>query len=188
MQKHEEERDFDHVFEGEKRVMALDFLIRYPDYLADDLLDLYELERDISLLDAVETIFIEEQPDVRVVRMIRWSYGAFDNLETAVAILEARGLVRAVKVIAGSVVRHDFLVGEKSRRFLADAVAEFPVLEWYERQVSLALRVWQIRSGYALKKAQYGHLEYRNTPYGAVIPSIKESVLRRFLSLKDRAE
>lgn len=180
-------RGFDHVFEGEKRAMALDFLIRYPDYLANDLLELYELEGDPQLLDAVGTIFRDGEPDLRVIYMVRWSFGAFEPLETAVAILEARGLVRAVKVNIGGQDRHDFLVGPGAREFLERAVREQPQLAWYEKQVALALRVWGKSSGSAVKGAQYEHPEYRNTPRGSVIPSIKDRVLERFERLEGAA-
>lgn len=35
-------QEFVKVFRAEKRLMAIDFLVRYPDYLGDALLDLYE--------------------------------------------------------------------------------------------------------------------------------------------------
>lgn len=180
-------RGFDHVFEGEKRAMAIDFLVRYPDYLADDLLRLYGESRDPTLLDAVAAIFDGEEPDVRTVGMIRWSFGAFNNLETALAILEVRGLARAVRVSASGQARHDFLVGALARDFLAEAVDTAGELAWYDRQVGLALRVWGDASGSAVKRAQYEHPEYRDAPLGSVIPSIKDRVWRRFLTLKGAA-
>lgn len=34
--------EWDRIFLGEKRALAIDFWIRYPDYLADQLLNLYQ--------------------------------------------------------------------------------------------------------------------------------------------------
>ncbi|MGN7126998.1 hypothetical protein [Methylorubrum populi] len=46
--------------------MAIDFLVRYPDYLADELLSLYESERDPDILAAAQGIFDASEPDVSV--------------------------------------------------------------------------------------------------------------------------
>lgn len=172
--------DAQRVFVGEKRAMAIDFLVRYPDYLAHDLLDLYEAEGDPGILEAVRSIFDNEEPDVRLVAMVRWRRGAFQNIETALAILDSRHLVRSVKrKIGGDHVRHEFLIGPHAEGFLKQAVANQPALAWYQYRVELAMRVAGRRSGSDLKDAQYEHDEYRTTAYGAVIPSIKERVLHR---------
>ena len=51
------------IFEGEKRLMAIDFWVRYPDYLADQLLDLYDQTKDPALLAEIQAIFDREEPD-----------------------------------------------------------------------------------------------------------------------------
>lgn len=172
--------DTQRVFVGEKRAMAIDFLVRYPDYLAHDLLDLYEAEGDPDVLNAVKVIFDSDEPDVRLVSMVRWRRGAFQNIETALAILDSRRLVRSVKRrIGGDHVRYEFLIGSTAVAFLEQAVKDQPSLDWYRRRVELAMRVAGHRSGSNLKDAQYEHDEYRTTAYGAVIPSIKNRVLQR---------
>lgn len=176
--------DAQRIFIGEKRAMAIDFLVRYPDYLAHDLLDLYEAEGDPDLLNAAKSIFDNDEPDVRLVAMVRWRRGAFQNIETALAILDSRRLVRPVKrTIGGDKVRHEFLIGPTAVAFLEQAVKEQPSLDWYRRRVELAMRVARRRSGSDLKDAQYEHEEYRTTAYGAVIPSIKERVMKRLLRI-----
>lgn len=175
------------VFVGEKRLMAIDFLVRYPDYLANALLDLYERDRDPSHLEAVQTIFDNDEPDVRLVAMVRWRRGAFQNIETALAVLDARGLVRSMKRrIGGDRVRYEFLIGEQAEEFLRKAVEDQPTLAWYAHRARLAMRIAGQRSGSDLKDAQYEHAEYRTTPYGAVIPSIKDRVLQRLRRIEGR--
>src|SRR5215216_5048159 len=49
------------IFHAEKRALAIDFWIRYPDYLADELLDLFEDTHDPELLKAVQHIFQQEE-------------------------------------------------------------------------------------------------------------------------------
>jgi hypothetical protein len=77
--------------------MAIDFWIRYPDYLADQLLDLYDETKDPALLAEIQAIFDREEPDVRLIKVLRWRYGAFDRIEDALAILSARNLVKPMK-------------------------------------------------------------------------------------------
>src|SRR5690606_3620578 len=85
---------WDQVFLGEKRALAIDFWIRYPDYLADQLLSIYLRTQDNSMFEAAEQIFDKDEPDVRIVRMIRWRRGAFDDLQTSLSVLSYRGLAR----------------------------------------------------------------------------------------------
>lgn len=178
--------DWDRVFVGEKRALAIDFWIRYPDYLADELLDLYEANGDEEAFEAACTIFEREEPDVRVAKMIRWRRGAYDDLQTSLAVLASRQLVRTMKrkLPAGG-WQYEFMTGVHSRDFLAEAVDSQPVLGWYERQTYLALKVAGGMSGSALKEIHYEDPEYAFTPYGSPIPSIRDRVLDRIRRLKE---
>ncbi len=171
--------DRDRVFIGEKRALAIDFWLRYPDYLADELLDVHAETGDESLLAAVRRIFDEDEPAVRTVWMIRWRRGAYDDLQTSLGILSARRLVTPMRRERQSGPQFEFLLGPAAEAFLSEAVREQPILEWYARQTDLALVVAANRSGSALKDIHYEHAEYAATPYGASIPSIREKVAQR---------
>lgn len=177
--------DRDRVFVGEKRALAIDFWLRYPDYLADELLDVYAETGDASLLAAVRRIFDEDEPSVRTVWMIRWRRGAYDDLQTSLSILSARRLVTPMRRERQSGPQFEFLLGPSAEAFLEEAVKEQPVLEWYSRQTDLALVVAANRSGSALKEIHYEHAEYAATPYGASIPSIREKVARRLRDIDE---
>lgn len=178
-----EEVDGRRVFHGEKRAMAIDFLVRYPDYLADELLNLYEAEGDPVVLAEVEGIFAAGEPDVRLVRMVRWHRGAFQNIETALAILRSRHLVRALRQVGGQ-RRHDFIVEPTAFDFLNDVLEQQPSLAWYRDRTELVMRLAGLRSGSSLKDDQYLHPEYRDAPLGTEIPSIKARVLDRLKRLR----
>jgi hypothetical protein len=167
------------VFEGEKRLMAIDFWIRYPDYLADQLLNLYEATNDPALLAEIQTIFDREEPDVRLIKVLRWRYGAFDRIEDALAILSARNLVKPMKKTIPTGSQHDFLIYPAASSFLACAVQDQPTLKWYEDRTRLALLIAGDKSGSALKDMQYEAPEYESTLLSAVIPSIKGRVQKR---------
>lgn len=173
------------VFIGEKRLMAIDFLVRYPDYLANSLLDLYEIQREPTILASVRTIFIANEPDVRVVRMVRWRRGAFQNIETALSILHSRGLVRTMKKsLGGDRYQHEFVVGEKAKEFIEEAIRDQPTLAWYRDRARLAMLIAGHRSGTNLKDEQYEQEEYRHATFGSLIPSIKDRVLARLSGME----
>lgn len=108
------EAEVTHVFQSEKRLMAIDFLVRYPDYLADALLDQFEASGDSDLIDAADRIFIDDEPSVRTVSMVRWHFGAYQKIETALP---------------------------KAFAFLETAVIQLPALAWYRDRLS-SLCAW----------------------------------------------
>jgi hypothetical protein len=174
------------VFRGEKRAMAIDFLVRYPDYLADALLDLHQQSPDPTLLAAAKSIFETEEPAVRTVAMIRWRRGAFENIDTALAILTSRGLVRSVKApLPGNKKQHEFIIHRQAIAFLDQAVMAQPELEWYRDRVNLAMKVVGSKSGTKLKDWQYEHDSYRDAPLGSLIPSIAVEVKERLREFKE---
>jgi hypothetical protein len=172
------------VFEGEKRLMAIDFWIRYPDYLANHLLDLYEETKDPYLLAKIESIFDLDEPDVRLIKVLRWKYGAFDRIEDALAILSARNLVKPVKRPIPTGFQYDYLILSGASDFLTRAVQDQPALQWYRDRTELALVLAGSKSGSSLKEIQYGEPEYVKTHYSVVIPSIKDRVGKRLQEVK----
>ncbi|PWB82902.1 MAG: hypothetical protein C3F11_09375 [Methylocystaceae bacterium] len=176
------------IFEGEKRLFAIEFWMRYPDYLADALLDWYETSGDPQLLVQVESIFENDKPSVRVVKMLRWKRGAFDYIEDALATLSSRQFVLPVlKPLPTGRPQHDFLIFDEAQSFLEDAVAEQPSLAWYRDRTTLVMRIAQFKSGYALKEEQYEFPEYKDTPLKSYIPSIQSRAEERLRQLKDKA-
>lgn len=178
---------WDRAFYGEKRALAIDFWIRYPDYLADQLLSLYARTQDTALLDAARHIFDSDEPDVRIVKMIRWRRGAYDDLQQSLSILGYRGLAKSMKrKLANGKYQYEYLTGPLAREFLQQALSDQPALSWYETQTNLALLVAQDKSGTALKDIHYADDDYASTPYGAVIPSIKSRVLQRMSGILEK--
>jgi hypothetical protein len=172
------------VFEGEKRLMAIDFLIRYPDYLANALLDEYEIDQDTDLLDQIGKIFDNEEPEVRVIKMLRWRRGAFDNIEDALSVLSSRHLIALRRKVIATGFQHDFFIFSSTSAFLSDAITEDESIGWYKDRMQLVSRITQFKSGSALKDMQYGEPEYKHAEHRAYIPSIKERVIARLQSLK----
>lgn len=161
--------------------MAMDFLVRYPDYLADALLDIYEKTREPRLLEAVQRIFIDDEPAVRLVRMVRWRHDAYQNVEDTLAMLSYYGLARPMQITGddGKIRRYEYLISPKATAFLDRCVRDHPELAWYRDRLTLVMRVASGKSGSALKEWQYEHPAYSNTIQGDVIPTIREQVEQR---------
>lgn len=142
------------IFRAEKRLMAMDFLVRYPDYLADALLDLYDETGEPDLLASVRQIFLNDEPSVRLVRMVRWRHGAYQNVEDALSMLSYYGLVKPMQLSAGGgkVRRYEYLVSAKAITFLENTVRDHPELAWYRDRLALVMRVAHGKSGSALKE------------------------------------
>ncbi|WP_143074591.1 hypothetical protein [Methylobacterium sp. ap11] len=179
---------FDRVFRGETKVQALDFWVRYPDYLADELLSLYELTSDRQHLDTADRIFADEEPDLRRVPMLRRYFGAYEPLDMVLSILKSRGLVlpRSRQMERGT-DEHDFLVAAKASELIPRVVADLPELGWYDRRVDLVLRVAAGRGGYALKERQHRQKEYHDAATGDLIPTTAERVRKRLETLQKAA-
>lgn len=175
------------VFRAEKRLMAMDFLVRYPDYLADALLDAVEAEGDLDLLKKVEAIFDADEPSVRLVRMVRWKRGAYENIEDALSLLSYYGLVRSTQLKGedGKVRRYEYQISTKAMDFLDQCVADYSDLAWYRERMELVMRVASDKSGSKLKDWQYAHPTYGKTLHGDLIPSIRVEVEKRLRAISE---
>ncbi len=180
--------DHDQVFTGESRLQALDFWVRYPDYLADEMLSQYEDSPEPSLLLQSRIIFENEEPSLRKIPMLRRYFGAYEPLDTSLGILKSRGLVlpRTRTAVDGK-SSHDFLTGDFSRKKRDEILSSFPVLEWYRARTDLVLKVARGRGGFDLKKRQHAQKEYHEAQTGGLIPTIAARVLARLETLEQTA-
>ncbi len=173
------------IFKGETRLWAFEFWMRNPDYLAAELLDLFETTADAAYLHQAEAIFRNEEPDLRRVPMIRYCFGAFDRLDDAMALLRSRDLIRITGIKTFDKVREtDFLLTRRGADFCATCVVQAPVLAWYRDRASLVAKVAGERSGNALKEKQYNQATYAETKLGGIIPPIAAEVAQRLAEMK----
>lgn len=176
------------VFRGEARLHAFDFWIRYPDYLAEELLDTFVRTAERRYLAAAEAIFAADEPDIRRFPMIRYRFGAYERLDDTLALLKARDLVRITGSKAGNrVLETDFLVMAPAFRLAERIVHEYPALAWYADRAALVAKVAGSRGGGALKQRQYQQFEYAETDMGGTIPPITLRVRQRLAALMHQA-
>lgn len=158
--------------------------MRYPDYLADELIERYDTTGDADLLAKAEKIFIDDEPDQRRLVMIRYRFGAYEKHDDALAILVSRGLIGiGGRKDVDRVRETDFLIFQSALDLCTSIVKTEPLLTWYRDRADLVRHIADCRSGYALKKRQYERIEYASTLLGGEIPSIEAHVKVR---LEDR--
>lgn len=174
------------VVHAEKRIQALDFWVRNPDYLAEELMDEYVAGRRPDALTIVRIIFDTAEPDLRRIAMLRFRYGAREPLDEALSILESRNLVRMVRegsALEGVQENHYYLM-RRGRDIAEQFVADYPALAWYHDRAALVAELALGQSATQLKDRQYRQDEYAGAPHNTLIPPITDRVRRRFKELE----
>jgi hypothetical protein len=166
---------------SELRLQAMDFWMRNPDYLADELVTMVE-NRQIpdSYLQVARSLLDDPEPDLHWYPMPRWFHGAFEKLDDAFSLLETYGLANMTRTgePGRKSQRNQFYLSQAG----ADAVIEIgsdPVLSWYTRQVRLVSLVAGDDVGDRLKARQYEQATYAATELGLNIAPIAPRVRQR---------
>ncbi len=172
------------IFKGEKRLHASDFWMRYPDYLAEELLDRFERSGDPQDLTTVRDIFSAEEPEIRKFPMMRYRFGAYEKIDNTMSILRSRNLISIARKVEHSILKEtDFIILKSAFSLSEIIVDEWPPLEWYAKRAKLVADVAGNRSGTALKDRQYEQMEYAETKSGGIIPAISSRVQERLEKL-----
>jgi hypothetical protein len=176
------------VVEGQTRLQKLDFWLRSPDYLADELLNDYERSGEARLLDLATHILNSEEPEVRRYPMLRHHFGAYEPLDDALAVLRLAGLVvRRRRGQLGRTSRHDYYLLNRGREVAQTVVAQAPPFRYYVDRVQLVLDLADGRGGNELKNRQYLQDEYATTERGTRIGSISARARSRLVQLQAAA-
>lgn len=173
------------VVRSEKRMQAMDFWMRNPDYLAAEILVLVESGTfPAGDLAVVEELLMGDEPDLRRYPMVRYLFGAFEPIDDAFSLLVTPGLATRRRTGKPN--------GRKSSFFYmlqagADAtvkiIADDPDLGWYRDRAELVARVAGTDAGNKLKKRQYAHSEYAATQIGTRFSPITDVVRQRLADL-----
>jgi hypothetical protein len=131
------------VLRSQSRLQALDFWMRNPDYLANELLTEFETSGERDLLTIAQRIFDDREPDLRRLPMVRYLFGAFEPLDNALAILRAADLIRIKRdgVPGGKIREHLYLLTNAGEDALGRIAAAAPELGWYRDRARIVARV-----------------------------------------------
>ena len=165
--------DYYSVFEGETRLMAFDFWVRYPDYLAHELRELGQRTDRLHYEELAANILKSEEPELRRIPMIRYLFGAYERPDNALAILKSRKLIYiSRKLLANKHKETDFYLTHTGNIKCTEIITQAPVLNWYRDRANLVAEIAGNRGGKALKARQYEQLSYATTKRGDFIPPI----------------
>ncbi|ADU09671.1 hypothetical protein ML5_4163 [Micromonospora sp. L5] len=176
------------VLETQVKLQKIDFWVRNPDFLAATLLKDYEISREPYLLQLAEEILTSEEPEVRRYPMIRYLFGAYEQLDDALAVLRSAGLIiRRKRGTPGHVQQHDYFLTARGRQAVDTILSTEPVFAYYVDRVNLVAALTEGYGGTQLKARQYLHEEYRDTPIGDRIGSIAAQTRARLAELRAEA-
>lgn len=178
------------VVRTQVRLQKLDFWVRNPDYLANELLNDYENgDNDPTLLRMASEILDSEEPELRRLPMLRYLFGAYEDLEDALSVLRQADLViRRKKGRPGHVTRTDYYLTEAGLDMAARIRRDYPELGWYSTRAALVVLLADGQGATTLKDRQYLVDEYLNTPHGVRIPSITDRARRRLADIRTSEE
>lgn len=178
------------VVKSQVRLQKLDFWVRNPDYLANELLNDYvEGDKDPSLIGMAADILDSEEPELRRYPMLRYLFGAYEDLEDALAVLRQADLVVRRKLgHPGHVSRSDYYLLGAGRDLAVRIRTDYPDLAWYSTRSALVVQLADGQGATQLKDRQYIVDEYMKTPNGYRIPSITERARRRLDDLRKDLE
>lgn len=174
------------VLHSQLKLQALDFWMRSPDYLANELVNEFERTGDLDFLVTAKQILDSREPDLRSFPMIRFFFGAFEPLDDALALLKVHDLIRIERVgEPGRIKEHVYLLTLAGKKAMTKLAEMAPELNWYAERARLVAQIAGNTGGKALKDRQYLQNEYSTTALGGTIPAITGKVIDRLNTHKD---
>jgi hypothetical protein len=170
------------VLESQVLLQKLDFWVRNPDFLADELLNEYERGGGTEFLELAGDILASDEPEVRRYPMVRFLFGAYEPLDDALAVLRSAHLVvrRKRGTAGGRVQRHDYYLTRAGRSAADRIVREVPEFGYFVDRTRLVARLATGYRGSRLKERQYQQDEYRDAVIGDRIATIALRVQERW--------
>lgn len=173
------------VLYTEVKIQKIDFLIRNPDYLCYELLDLCDIQ-DVNkqeIKQAIRQIFNKEEPQVRRLEMEKFFFGAYEDIDQIIAFLISVGFIKyeCEKSISCKSINKCYYVTKYADLKVNNMLGSMSVLNWYADRCKLIQKYFGDYSGTELKNLQYKIEEYKNTTYKNHINSIEAIVRERYL-------
>jgi hypothetical protein len=173
------------VLRSQMKLQALDFWMRNPDYLADELLSEFEKTGNKEFLKTAADILDSSEPELRRFPMIRYLFGAFEPLDDALALLRSADFIRLKREVVGDKIReHIYLLTARGRDAMHQMAQSSIELNWYLQRAKLVVLVAGDAGGTSLKDRQYKQAEYASTQLKATIAPIAPRVRARLEQLR----
>jgi hypothetical protein len=175
------------VIQSLSLLIKIDFWIRNPDYLADELLtEIEEQRQPPALLQRVASMIGGRAPALHRYPMAKYLYGAYERPDNSLALLASQRLIRHVRISNAAKARRDYYLLQKGADAAEAMRSEVPVLSWYDAQADAISLLPEAKMGSQARRRQYEQPEYEMTPWGAIIPEITVRVRGRALKIADK--
>ena len=170
--------DVERHFTPEYYLQKLDFLLRYPGYLAYELAELHRLRVDAAhdgqeVKGLIRAVLRDREPELLTLPFRKFWRGAYERLDDVEAWWYARELVYTALEPKGESrpQKHYFLTARassESKRLVADVSHA----RWYAERLRLIHRFFGGLSAARIKELQYRHEAYRQAQLNEVIPDL----------------
>lgn len=173
-------------FRTEIKIQAIDFLLRYPDFLSRELIDLLEndtLKDETEIKLVVKEIFINREPEVRVEEMEKFFHGAYESIDDIIAFLISINFIEyeSKKRRDGKEYDKIYYLTNFGKEKIENNLKNIPSVEWYFNRCALIKKHLGQFNGSELKKRQYRYIEeYADIPYKNKIKQLHEKVKAAF--------
>lgn len=166
------------VIRAEKKLQALHFWMRNPDYLAYEALCRVETgDFDDSWIGRAKELLDGEEPELRLYPMLRHRFGAFEPIDDSFSYLAAAGLAECHRSGSpGQVQQTDLHLLQAGRDTANQILADEPDMNWYAERADLVAAVARTLSGNAAKDRQYQLSRYAETAQGDRIQPVDDIV------------
>ena len=173
------------VFYTEIKIQALDFLLRYPDFLSCELMDLMISDGSIDKTEIqtiIKEIYQNEEPVIRVDEMQKFFYGAYESIDRAILFLKSVRFIDFDSKRRTDLQLYDktYYITQHCIQQIESNLLNIPSVKWYYERCELIKKYFDHFNGTELKKRQYKYKEYANVPYTALIQNLNEQVRRSY--------
>lgn len=174
------------VIRAEKKLQALHFWMRNPDYLAYEILCRIEAgEIEDSWVAKAEELLENHEPELRLYPMLRHRFGAFEPIDDSFSYLAAAGLAECHRSGApGQVQRTDLYLLPAGREAVGKILSNEPDMQWYADRADLVAAVGRTLSGNAAKERQYEVSRYAETALGDRIQPVDDVARAKLAQLR----
>lgn len=175
------------LFKSEVRIQKIDFLLRNPDYLAYELLNIARKEntKSFEIKGIVKDIFKSNEPVIRRLEMERFFFGAYEDVDDVIGFLKSVDFIdfSSKKSNDLKTIEKQYFITSTAINKMENNISTLVSLQWYVNRCLLIKKYFGDLTGTQLKVAQYQIDEYRDTTYKNYIGSIQGFVVDEFYKL-----
>lgn len=169
------------MFKSEIKIQALNFLIRYPDYLAYELMEMVKegaIDDKESIKNTIRDIFDNDEPVIRRQEMEKFFYGAYEDLDDVIAFFVSIGFLQfeSLRRTDNRVSSKRYYLTEYGLHKIEEGIKDMDVADWYKNRFRLIKEYFGDIGGSELKVRQYQVYEYKNTTLKDYISGIEDKV------------